>query len=155
MKHTLKWITALTLITIMNSCGGNDNDPLKNAGPKEVFTAFAESIVKKDFDRAATLSTSDTRVVITHMKNRLESDEPAGESGELSITERFKKIKISVEKEWVDAAAILVTEKTTGKELYIPMKKENGRWLVDWTPQGMKNINMEETSENKGPADNQ
>jgi hypothetical protein len=138
MKNTIKLVTIIIASAIISSCGGDDDD-MKYASPKEVFTVFAARLIKSDFDGAIELATKESAFVLNYMKTRIEENKASGQVTTESAIEKFRNIDIHEAEINGDVGTVPITDKE-GNQIDVPMKKENGRWKVDLNMEAVRGM---------------
>ncbi|MEO8406630.1 MAG: hypothetical protein ABI480_18605 [Chitinophagaceae bacterium] len=139
-----KYAVALIVILFIVVSGCNNN-AVSNASPKEVLVAFFDKLVKKDFDGAAALATSDSKPIIEMIKMQMAMREDNPDAKKMDMSEEFKNIQIGEAVINGDAATVPIKiNKGDGINLDFPVKKENGSWKVDFTQNSLMNMGMKE-----------
>jgi hypothetical protein len=124
------------LLALIPGCKGKDKAAL-DGDPKTVVAAFFERMSKKDIDGAAKLCTKESKSTLDLMKKAVEAAEKmkgiVKDGKEDDGTEDFKYMQIGEGKINGDNATVAVTNSKKNETIEFPLKKEDGRWKVDFT----------------------
>ncbi len=153
MKKLLSaFALAAVIISFLTGCKGKD--AVSGGDPKTVLTAFFELMAKKDFDGAAKLATKESKGTMDMMKKAMDMGESMkdkmGDVKEKDNTEDFKNMQIGEAKIDGDNATVAVTNPEKGNEtIAFPLKKEGGKWKVDFSMATLMKMGMNEAEKRK------
>jgi hypothetical protein len=127
MRRSLISFSVILLVAIMSvSCNKN--------GPKDVATNWLNSFYRLDYESAKKLSTEDTKNILATLQQftTMIPDSMKKDSKKIVVT--VKDVKENGDK----AVATYVVSNDPGKEQTLPLVKQNGKWLVQWSKDDMK-----------------
>ncbi len=122
MKKILSFVAAAVLVITIASCGSNS--------PKASAEKFLNSFYHMEYKEAKEVSTEETKKVLD-MIEQFSTMMPD------SSKQSAKKIKIEIKdvKEEGDNATVTYTTSENTQEQKLTMKKENGKWLANYSKQ--------------------
>lgn len=135
-----KIIVACTFLSFIIGCSTNDV-----RGPEQVLASFADAIAVKDFPKAKTYCTPESRAIMGTMGIM-------GVKWEETLVKKFDSNKIEFGTATVtgDDAMVPVKLKTSGGIVNIPMKKISGEWKVSLNTESVMDIANEKIREKAG-----
>lgn len=111
--------------------------------PEEVLSAFFDALGNKDMEKAKTLSTPDSKMVLDMLASAIKMDTSAMNMYDKN-TMKFGAPKIEG-----DAATVPVTEAKSGAVVNYKLKKIDGAWKVAFDKASLMQTGMEAAGENK------
>jgi thioredoxin-related protein len=122
-------ISTLLLVGLVSTSCNNKNSP------KEVATTWLNSFYHLDYETAKKLSTEDTKNILATLQ-QFTTMIPD------SMKKDTKKVVITIKdlKEDGDKAVATYTTSNDPKEQSLPLVKQGGKWLVQWSKSDMSGM---------------
>ncbi|MFM2339179.1 MAG: hypothetical protein RL115_2372 [Bacteroidota bacterium] len=156
----MKKISNLVLLVassalLLIGCKGKDN--VANE-PKAVIVAFFKRMAEKDIDGAAKLATKESKSTMDMMKKAIDAAEQMKETFKDSTvktkTDGFNDVAFGDVKIDGDNATVSVNNKKKDQTVDFPLKKQNGRWKVEFTMTTLMKLGLNGMNKNaKNPFD--
>ena len=135
MKKIIIAFTTLLLVAVMSvSCNNNS--------PKDVATTWLTSFYHIDYETAKKVSTEETKTLLSSLQQFTNMLPDSNKKDMKKIVVNVKSVKEDGDK----AVATYTTSDSPGKDQTLPLVKQNGKWLVQFS----KNDQMD----GSGPAEN-
>lgn len=130
MKKTIFAFMAFCAMLGLASCSGS-------GGPEETATDFVNALMKKDWEKAKTLSTEESSSTIDMIKGFAEN------TPDTAMVVKFEILK---EKTKIEGdGATVVAKDENGLEMPMQLKKIDGKWKVDYSMETLMGGDIEET----------
>lgn len=111
--------------------------------PEEVLSNFFDALGKKNIEKAKTLSTPDSKMVLDMLESAIKMDTSA-----MNMYDK-NTMKFGVPKIEGDAASVPVTETKSGAVVNYKLKKIDGAWKVAFDKASLMQTGMEAAGDNK------
>ncbi len=134
-------ITAAAVIFITGCKSG-----ASSSDPKATLKLFFEKMSKKDIDGAKELATKESAATLDMMKKGLEMAEKMKDSinTDNDATEKFKDAEFGEATIDGETAKVPITNTKTKETIDFPLKKEDGKWKVDFSMGTLMQMGMKE-----------
>lgn len=126
------------------SCKGKSSTATAAAeDPKTVLTNFFDALSKADIEKAKSLSTPESQMMLGLAQSRLQ--------GNKEMLAKYDKSKVTFGEAKISGDSAVVPIITNNSSVDFPLRKIDGSWKVDFTLSSMMGSNMDKMKERQGP----